>query len=425
MKEEFLWYLWKFKLFNTNLRLKSGEKITILRTGTQNSDSGPDFFNALIKIGETTWAGNVEMHVKSSEWYKHGHHKERTYDNVILHVVYEYDKDVFGKSGEPLPVLEAKNNFDIGILKRYEDYIKSLRKIPCERDIDKADYFTVLNWLERLTFERLERKAGEIIRVSKILKYDFYEIFYQKVARYFGLKANSDAFELLAKSLPLKILSIHNENLMQLEALLFGQAGLLSSEYRDSYPVMLLKEYTFLASKYGLTPVDKHIWRFMRMRPANFPTVRISQFANLIYRSSGLLHKIFNEENLANLKTFFSVKASDYWEDHYRFDVRAGNKRAKVFGITSIDILLINAVVPFVFAYGTIESKPLLKERAAGWLGEIKAENNTYTRLYSSFGINAESAMHSQALLQLKTEYCDRRRCLECAIGHYLLTRRE
>ena len=212
---------------------------------------------------------------------------------------------------------------------------------------------------------------------------------------------------------------------MQLEALLFGQAGLLSSEYRDSYPVMLLKEYTFLASKYGLTPVDKHIWRFMRMRPANFPTVRISQFANLIYRSSGLLHKIFNEENLANLKTFFSVKASDYWEDHYRFDVRAGNKRAKVFGNTSIDILLINAVVPFVFAYGTIESKPLLKERAAGWLGEIKAENNTYTRLYSSFGINAESAMHSQALLQLKTEYCDRRRCLECAIGHYLLTRRE
>jgi len=188
-------------------------------------------------------------------------------------------------------VLEAKNNFDIGILKRYEDYIKSLRKIPCERDIDKADYFTVLNWLERLTFERLERKAGEIIRVSKILKYDFYEIFYQKVARYFGLKANSDAFELLAKSLPLKILSIHNENLMQLEALLFGQAGLLSSEYRDSYPVMLLKEYTFLASKYGLTPVDKHIWRFMRMRPANFPTVRISQFANLIYRSSGLLHR--------------------------------------------------------------------------------------------------------------------------------------
>jgi len=339
--------------------------------------------------------------------------------------VYEHDKDVFGKGGEPLPVLEAKNNFDIGILKRYEDYIKSLRKIPCERDIDKADYFTVLNWLERLTFERLERKAGEIIRVSKILKYDFYEIFYQKVARYFGLKANSDAFELLAKSLPLKILSIHNENLMQLEALLFGQAGLLSSEYRDSYPVMLLKEYTFLASIYGLTPVDKHIWRFMRMRPANLPTVRISQFANLIYRSSGLLHKIFNEENLANLKTFFSVKASDYWEDHYRFDVRAGNKRAKVFGRTSIDILLINAVVPFVFAYGTIESKPLLKERAAGWLGEIKAENNTYTRLYSSFGINAESAMHSQALLQLKTEYCDRRRCLECAIGHYLLTRRE
>ncbi len=425
MKEELLWYLWKFKLFNNNLHLKSGEKLTILKPGIQNHDSGPDFFNALIKIDETTWAGNVEMHVKSSDWYLHGHDKDKAYNNVILHVVFKHDKDVLGKNGEPLPVLEAENNFDIKILNRYEDYIKGLRKIPCENDIDKTDYFTTINWLERLTFERLEQKAGDIINQTEDLKYDFHEAFYRKIARYFGLKANNDAFEMLAKSLPLKILTVHNENLLQLEALLYGQAGMLSSKYQDEYPQVLLEEYRFLASKYNLKPIDKSVWRFMRMRPANFPTVRISQFANLFYRTSGMLHKIFTEKNLNNIKNLFSVNASEYWDKHYRFDIPSQNKKRKIFGNTSIDILLINAVVPFVFAYGIIQNKPELKEKAVDWLEQIKAENNKFTRLYAGFGIKAENAMQSQAMVQLKTEYCDKKRCLNCAIGHYLLKRNE
>ncbi len=425
MKEELLWYLWKFKLFNNNLHLKSGEKLTILKPGIQNHDSGPDFFNALIKIDETTWAGNVEMHVKSSDWYLHGHDKDKAYNNVILHVVFKHDKDVLGKNGEPLPVLEAENNFDIKILNRYEDYIKGLRKIPCENDIDKTDYFTTINWLERLTFERLEQKAGDILNQTEDLKYDFHEAFYRKIARYFGLKANNDAFEMLAKSLPLKILTVHNENLLQLEALLYGQAGMLSSKYQDEYPQVLLEEYRFLASKYNLKPIDKSVWRFMRMRPANFPTVRISQFANLFYRTSGMLHKIFTEKNLNNIKNLFSVNASEYWDKHYRFDIPSQNKKRKIFGNTSIDILLINAVVPFVFAYGIIQNKPELKEKAVDWLEQIKAENNRFTRLYAGFGIKAENAMQSQAMVQLKTEYCDKKRCLNCAIGHYLLKRNE
>jgi hypothetical protein len=425
MKEELLWYLWKFKLFNNNLHLKSGEKLTILKPGIQNHDSGPDFFNALIKINETTWAGNVEMHVKSSDWYLHGHDKDKAYNNVILHVVFKHDKDVLGKNGEPLPVLEAENNFDIKILNRYEDYIKGLRKIPCENDIDKTDYFTTINWLERLTFERLEQKAGNILNQTEDLKYDFHEAFYRKIARYFGLKANNDAFEMLAKSLPLKILTVHNENLLQLEALLYGQAGMLSSKYQDEYPQVLLEEYRFLASKYNLKPIDKSVWRFMRMRPANFPTVRISQFANLFYRTSGMLHKIFTEKNLNNIKNLFSVNASEYWDKHYRFDIPSQNKKRKIFGNTSIDILLINAVVPFVFAYGIIQNKPELKEKAVDWLEQIKAENNKFTRLYAGFGIKAENAMQSQAMVQLKTEYCDKKRCLNCAIGHYLLKRNE
>ncbi len=421
MKEELLWYLWKFKLFYNDLTLNTGEKLTVLKTGVRNYDSGPDFFNALIKIDGTTWAGNVEMHLKSSDWFAHGHHNDKAYDNVVLHVVFEHDKDVFRKNGEVIPVLEAKNNFDTKILTRYNDYVKSLRKIPCENDIDKTDYITLLNWLERLTFERLEQKSDEIINGTKLLKNDFQEVFYRKVARYFGLKTNNDAFEMLAESLPLKILSVHSENILQLEALLYGQAGLLSPKYQDEYPNVLLDEYRFLSAKYGLKPIDKSVWKFMRMRPANFPTIRISQFANLIHRSSALLHKIFTEENINNVKTLFSVSASGYWENHYRFDVPAQNRKRKVFGSTSIDILLINAVVPFVFAYGAIQNKPHLKEKAVEWLEHIKAENNRFTRLYSQLGIKAENAMHSQALVQLKTGYCDKKRCLNCAIGHYLL----
>lgn len=423
MNEKLLWYLWKFRLLNSELHTTSGKALTILQPGLQNTDSGPDFFNARIKIGNTTWAGNVEIHVLSSDWFVHHHQNDPAYDNIILHVVFENDRDIHRKNGEPIPVLELKNQFDKRILEKYNDYLRNLRRIPCENDISKTDYFTLLSWLERLTIERLEMKAASMNRQLELHQYDFQEVFYQKMARYFGFHANNDAFELLSKSMPLKIVAKHAENLMQIEALLFGQAGLLSARYHDEYPRKLLDEYRFLSSKYGLMPLNKKVWRFMRMRPANFPTLRISQFANLIVRSSALLHKIIVEENLNNLNTLFSVKASEYWERHYRFDVPAEKKKSRKLGQSSIDILLINTIIPFTFIYGAIHNKPDLKEKAVEWLGQIKAENNTFTRLFSALGIPAENAMHSQAMVQLKTNYCDNKRCLECAIGHFLLKR--
>ncbi len=421
MNEKFIAYLWKFKLFNKSLSTIKGQHLTILKPGIQNNNSGPDFLNSLIKIDNTTWAGNVEIHVKASDWFNHGHHNDSAYDNIILHIVYENDREIRRKNGEHIPVLEIKNKFDKKIIEKYNDYIGSMRRIPCENDLSKTDYFTLLSWLERLTIERLKIKADDINLQLQLQKFDFQEVFYQKLARYFGFKANNDAFELLAKSLPLKILGKHNENLLQIEALLFGQAGLLSAQYQDEYAQILLEEYRFLASKYNLKSIDKKLWRFMRMRPANFPTIRLSQFSNLIYRSSALLHKIITESSLKNLRTFFKVNTSEYWENHYRFDIPVKTKRQKSLGNTSIDILLINTIIPFVFTYGSIHNKPELKEKAVDWLENIKAENNNFTRLYKSLGVSIENAMHSQAIVQLKTEYCNRKRCLECAIGHYLL----
>ena len=421
MNEQFISYLWKYKLLDSDLATADGEPLQVINPGVQNSDSGPDFFNARVKIGNTVWAGNVEIHVKSSDWFQHGHQNDNAYDSVVLSVVYEHDKEIKRKNGEIIPTLEIKNKFAPSLLEKYDDYQKSMRKIPCSNDLDKADYLTILSWLERLTIERLQEKADVIRNEIENRKFDFQEVFYHKLARYFGFRANNDAFEQLARSVPLSVAARHNENLLQLEALCFGQAGLLSGHFHDQYPKALQEEYRFLRSKYNLKPMDKSVWRFMRMRPANFPTLRISQFARLIYRSSGLLQKIITEENLDNLRTLFHVKASEYWENHYRFDSPTPVKKGKTIGKSSIDVLLINTIIPFVFAYGTIHDKQDMKDKAIAWLGQIEAENNTFTRLFDEFGVTAENAMHSQALIQLKTRYCDEKRCLECAIGHYLL----
>ncbi len=421
MNEKFLSYLWKFRLFQGNMTLTNGDSVAILKPGSQNTDSGPDFFNALIKIDDTTWAGNVEIHVKSSDWYLHKHQSDPAYDNIILHVVYENDRNVLRQNSKKIPTLELKNSYDTNIYNKYKSYIASERWIACENDIDKIDYFTLLSWLHRLAVERLEKKSDDITRNLKSVRNNFQEVFYQKLSRYFGFKANNDAFELLAKTMPLKILATHSQNLHQIEALLYGQAGLLLEKYKDEYPKALLNEYRFLSEKYSLQPLEKKIWRFMRMRPANFPTIRISQFAHLIFRSSSLLHRIISEENLKILTGLFKVKASDYWNNHYQFDVKTENKHSKSLGKNSIELLLINTVIPFVFIYGKYHNRTDLTEKAIDWLEQIKGESNNIINHFNQLGIGCENAMQSQAMVHLKENYCNKKRCLECAIGHQLL----
>jgi len=419
MNEDFLIYLWSNQLFKAD-KTVADESISVISQGQRNMDSGPDFFNARIKIGNTIWAGNVEIHSRSSDWFRHKHDNDSAYDNIILHVVLEDDKPVKRNNGEIIPTLVLNNKFNENIFNKYQAFIRSKKWIACEDSIESTNYFDRLSWFDTLMAERLEDKANHIFRELNNSQNDFHETFYRKLARNFGFKTNGDIFELLANSLPLKILAKHNNNLLQIEALLFGQAGMLNIEFTDDYPEQLFKEHLFLSEKYNLKSIDPKPWKFMRMHPANFPTIRISQFANIIHRSSGLLHKILETERLTDIISLFKTQASPYWTDHFRFG-KTTNPKVKELGVGSINLLLINTIIPFTFVYGKQTASDALMEKAVNWLEQIKAENNVIIRNFKDRGIKAENAMQSQALLQLKNNYCDKKRCLDCRIGYLLL----
>ncbi len=430
MQEEFLHYLWKYRLFdNTNLQTEEGEELQIIKTGEHNLDSGPDFFNARIKIGKTTWAGNVEIHVNASDWENHKHHHDKAYDNVILHVVYKNDKIVKRRNSRPddpvgraeiIPTLELKSKIPLVVYKKYTQFKNSKGWIPCGSMVASVDKFTLHSWIDRLLVERLEQKTQPIIDALKINKNNWERVFYQKLARNFGLKVNSDPFEILARSLPHAILAKHKNNLLQIESLLFGVAGLLEKEFKDEYPNQLKKEFTFLKKKYKLKSMDASLWKFMRLYPPNFPTIRISQFANLIYASSHLFSKLVELNSSKKIAALFEVKTSDYWLTHYRFD-KSSPKRKKTLGKESINNILINTVAPFLFVYGKKKDQEKICESALKMLEEINSENNSIISKWIGIGLKPKNAYESQAMLQLKNEYCSNKRCLECAVGAKLL----
>lgn len=421
MNENFLNYLWSHQLVDINLMTTSGEKLTIIKTGQLNRNSGPDFTNARVRIGNTVWAGNIEIHIRSSDWYRHGHHGDHAYDNIILHVVYENDRQVVRRSNEVVPTLELKGKFDANILLRYRLLIESKKWIACENEIGRIDYFELLLWLDRLMAERLEMKAEQLGHELVHTDQDFAETFYRKLCRNFGFSTNADAFELMARTLPLKILTKHTDSMQQLEALLYGQSGLLQANFKDDYPRRLQKEYGFLAHKYGLTANDKKLMKFMRMRPANFPTIRISQLANILFKSSGIMHNLLSAPRLKEVYALFRSHASPYWDDHFHFDRTASAKRKKALGPGSIHLILINTVIPFLFVYGINKNDQGLKDKAISWIQELKPELNAISRQFSRLGVKAPTALQTQALLQLKSNYCDLKRCLDCHIGHQLL----
>ncbi len=422
MNEEFIYYLWKYTLVNHNLSITTGEQIEIISPGIRNLDSGPDFFNAMIKIGETRWAGNVEIHINSSDWYKHMHQNNPSYDNIILHVVFNDDKPVYRHNSEIIPTLELKDKFNPSILGNYQIFLKSRKSIPCHNQIHYINHFDKLGWLDTLMAERLEQKSEEISRLLDLSKNNLLQIFYQRLARSFGYSANADAMEQLASSLPLKIVTKHSNNLGQIESLLYGQSGLLPSGKNDDYISKLKKEWDFLKIKYKLVPMNNSLWKFMRMRPVSFPTIRISQFANLIYNSSGLLNDILEADKLQYVISLLSVKASPYWDNHFRFEKKS-NGKSKKLGSSSINTILINTIIPTIFVYGKMKNDFALQEKALEWSSQIKPEWNTITREFKSMGIVAENAMQSQALIQLKNNYCTKKRCLSCRFGHLLLNR--
>jgi len=422
MTEDFLHYIWKYKTYDlSGLKTLEGEPIRVMKTGEHNKDEGPDFFNARLKIGDTVWAGNIEIHIKSSDWKKHFHNNNGNYDNLILHLVYENDEEIL-HSGKPVATAEIKNLIDRNLLNRYTELMQAKLWIPCARMINTVSTFTLNNWLERLLVERLERKAGTISTLLELNKNNLEETFYIHLARTFGLKVNALPFELLAKSLPNSFLGKHRSSFFQVEALLFGQSGLLQKDFKDDYPNQLKEEYAFLQKKFSLRPLDGHLWKFLRLRPVNFPTIRISQLASLIHRSSGLFSKIMEARDIQTLRKLLSAACSDYWNTHYVFDKTSPSKVKKI-GRVAMDNIIINTVVPFMFVYAARYGMQDYKDKAVLLLEQMDSEKNNIIEKYRILGIKSAHAGNSQSLIELKNEYCNHKKCLNCGIGISIISK--
>lgn len=421
MNERFLHYLWQHKYFyGGNLHTTSREPIQIASQGTYNTDGGPDFLNAKVKIGEIEWAGNVEIHLKASDWFKHNHQENSAYNNIVLHVVYDADTEIKRSSGEIIPTFEMKGHFDESLYHRFYQMMESDNWIACENQITDIPRITFELWLERLLIERIEERTEHINRRLEQNNFNWEQSFYESVASSFGLKVNALAFELLAKALPLSILQKHTNNLFQLEALLFGQAGMLEKSFCDEYPQKLNLEYQFLKSKYGLSPLDKTVWNFLRLRPSSFPTLRIAQLAMLISKRNSFFSSAVTTLESEDLFSVFQVGVSNYWHTHYVFDKEAKVNGHKL-GTSTVQLIIINSVIPFMFMYGKYYSKESLMRKALDFHDLLPAEDNAIIREYKQLNINTATAFRTQALLQLKKRYCDNKKCLDCAIGNYLI----
>ena len=421
MQEAFLHYIWKYQLFNfSNLKTTDGDLVEVIKQGIHNQNAGPDFNTAKIQIGETIWAGDVEIHVKSSDWNLHKHSKDKAYDTTILHVVYENDRVIKRSSGEVIPTIELKDRIHKGVNEKYEVLINNQSWIPCANNISKVDGFVINNWIDRLLVERLERKSKPIEDLLELTHNDWEEVAYIFIARSFGLKVNAVPFELLAKSIPLKILSKHKDNLLQIEALLFGQAGFLNQDFTDEYPNQLKKEYQFLRYKYQLTPLESSIFKFLRLRPANFPTIRIAQLARFIQNNAAVFSQVKKVNVLIDVKTIFDITLSGYWNDHYQLD-KLSLLKLKTLGRTTIDTIVLNTIAPLLFLYGKKINEEQFQNIALKLLEEIKPEKNAIVEKWYDIGIKAKSAYQTQALLELKNEYCSHKKCLNCNIGNQIL----
>ena len=424
MNEHFIQFIWKHRLFDSQeLRTSDGTSITVLHPGQQNTDAGPDFFNARIKIEETIWAGNVEIHQKSSDWNRHKHDKDAAYDNVILQVVLDDDQTAENTKGETVSTAVIK--YPAHLETNYLELLKSKSWISCADRFSEADLMEMRLWFHSLMIERLQQKTGEIVERLELNKNDWNETFYQFLARNFGFKTNALPFEMLVRALPLSILAKHKNNLFQLEALLFGTAGLLNEELLgDDYFLELRKEYSFLYKKYKLKPIESHLWKFLRLRPVNFPSLRIAQFAQLIHQSTALFSHLVELEKPKQIKELFTLNASVYWDTHYRFN-KLSPEQKKQLGSSSIENILINTVVPFLFVYGDRHNQHHLKDRALDLLENLKPENNSIINRWKEMGVSVRSAFESQALIQLKNCYCKPKKCLNCHLGTKLIKKNE
>lgn len=415
MNEQFLYYIWENRLVSNDLQTTDGETIGIVATGYRNTDSGPDFLEAKVQIGDKLWAGHVEIHVKTSDWNRHGHQNDKGYQNVILHVVYDNDTRV-----NSIPILELKGRFAETLFANYQRFVGSKSWIPCETSLSRVPPFTRLAWLDRMAVERLEAKANNIGKTLEANHFDWEDTLYKLLMRHIGLKVNNEAFETLACILPFKTLLKHADNLAQVEAMLFGCAGFLEGDFSEEHPRLLKREFGVMRAKFNLVPMPAERWKFMRMRPANFPTVRLAQMSQLIHRHGCLFAKVREAKSAEEAKALFDVEATGYWQTHWRPGT-ASEPKHKHLGRATADLLTINAVAPLLFCFGRLHKDEAICETAIRFLEDLEAEDNAIVRRFAECGAKPENALQSQALLHLHNMYCRRKRCLECRIGNVLM----
>ena len=421
MKEDFLQYIWKHKLLKlSQLETTKKEKLVLINSGEHNHNTGPDFFNSQIIIEEQRWAGNVEIHVKSSDWYIHGHEKDINYDSIILHVVWEHDIEIYTKENLVVPTLELKKYINKNILKNYKKlFSKSQKWINCENAISSVDPFIIDNWLERLYVERLEQKSELTQKMLDSSKNDWEAVLIKVLFKNFGLKVNGDALLNLINSIDFSIIRKEKQSLVGLEALLFGQAGLLNEDIQDAYYKTLQMEYNYLLKKHNLQANMKSQFQFFRLRPNNFPTIRIAQLAALLNQHQNLFSKIITTTKLKDYYKLFDISISEFWKDHYSFTATS-RKTYKKLSKKFIDLLLINTIVPLKFIYLKYINE-LNEEELISTIKLIKPEKNTVIDGFKELNVECNNALNSQAILQLKNEYCEKNKCMQCAIGNDLL----
>ena len=416
MTERLLQYIWQFRYFSSNmLHTTTSQVLQIINPGSYNTNQGPDFLNAKIKVDGTIWAGSIELHIRTSEWLAHKHSQDSNYNNVILHVVWMNDIEL----QLPFPALELQHIVPKLLLDKFNTLMQGSKIIPCENQVSNIEPIHLLAWKTSLLSERLQSKTKQVESFLKQNKMNWEETCWWMLARNFGATVNSDAFEKIAQSIPVNLLVKHRHQFIQLEAMLMGQAGLLEKTFTDDYPVMLQKEFIFLKHKYKLKNPHAPLY-FLRMRPANFPTIRLSQLAGIVYNNEHLFSKISEATSITAIENILSVTANDYWHYHYLFDEPATFK-IKNTGKQITRNIMINTVVPMIHAYGQVHNNEKYINKAIQWLTELPAEQNKITAAFKNIGIENKSAYDSQALIQLKHFYCDQKQCLQCAIGNSIL----
>lgn len=422
MKEELLHAAWHFGLFDKqDLVTEEGEPVEIIHAGHYNKNSGPDFFNARIRLGGIVLAGNLEIHIRSDDWYDHGHQHDPAYENVILHVVWETGKPtVCGK--QKIPVLCLGKRVWPSVIENYTLLMGSLGRIPCENQVNSVPDEILRLWLSRMTAERLEQKADEAKRLIQDLKYGQEQAFFMLLAGSFGFHVNRAPFEELAGALDIRLFAKHRDSLFQIEALLFGRAGLLNRDFKDTYAQELQKEFSFLRLKYGIQPMNPATWKFGRTRPANFPSIRIAQLAALIHRSKFLMSSVIEAESASALRKLFMAEPSAYWEARYDFD-KPAKKGSRALSEPSIDLLIVNTVAPFLYYLGTRAGMQEYVDKAQRFLESVKPEHNHITAIWQDLGFSARCAADSQGMIHLFRNYCSGRKCLQCALGNKLLAK--